>query len=484
MNRSFPLALALAIGVPTSLPAETPKIVATTIHQPGTLTGEVSIRGGTYRYQAEVGEIPIHDDRGGVLATMSYTSYVVPDRRSAARPVTFLFNGGPLVATIALREGVGPIRTAPGTQRGEYRYEANPDSLLDQSDLVFIDAPGTGYGRFLTQDAKAKVWGVEQDLGAFAQFVQQWLSANGRQEAPVYLMGESYGGLRAALLATTLEGKVPLQGVVLVSPAFSAGEIGMFGGIDPAVLNLPTQAAIARFHELGAYRHLTIEEVAAKAETFASGRYADALRHRSALTTRETRALALELAAFTGLSADAIIKSGLRIEGFADALIPGDRVGNEDGRARAPLAEVASLPPPFDQPDSSMARDTYDRTAALDSLFRYGFRYRPENSFVYLSLEANRQWDMKVTGGSVLAPSALKALANRSQRFRVFLMGGYFDAAAPYGGPLAGYNAAKLPRNRFTQRAYEAGHAIFSDQYARVAASDELRRWYAAGAYP
>lgn len=484
------LASLLALALTSPLAAQTDraapsspiaKATDTEATVPGNISGEIEIRGATYRYEAEVGERILRKADGTPLGTMSYTSYVVPAEPTATRAVTFLFNGGPLVATVALREGVGPVRTVAGDQRGSFRYEANSDSLLDQSDLVFIDAPGTGYGRFFSGSTKANFWGVQQDRGAFSDFIQDWLRANKRERSPVFLMGESYGGLRAALLAPVLADKVHLRGIALVSPASSAGEIGLSSGIEPAVINLPTQAAVARFHGRGRYNGLTVEQVAVKAYAFANGRYADALRKGDALPARQMRALADEVSGFTGIPADTILKAKLRIEEFGDLLIAGERVGHEDGRAHAPLAEVVKLPPPFDQPDSTMYRDTYDRIFALDSWFRYGFRYRPKGPFVYLSLEANRAWDWTVADGSIYAAEEVKTVFDHSRDFRLFLMAGYFDAATPFGGSLAAYSAARLPSSRFLHKAYESGHAIFSDDNARTAATDDLRRWYQAG---
>lgn len=445
----------------------------------GRLSRDVPVRGRVTRFDATVGEIPLRNSRGELQATMSFTSYALA-AVAGQRPVTFLFNGGPLVATIALREGLAPIRSAPGRERGEFILELNPDSLLDVSDLVFVDPPGLGYGRMISETAKADLWGVEHDADAFARFILAWLAENDRRSSPVYLVGESYGGVRSAFLTRALGTRgVDVAGVTQVSPAVSAGRNGFFGLTDQRVGALPTYAAIARFHGRGAHTAVSIPDVAKAAQAFAAGEYTRALQSSSPLSPKRRRAIADKVAGFTGIDAEAILKADLGVPGFGDALVSGERVGREDGRANAPIAEMRKLPFPFDQPDSSMVRDTYDRVLAQDSLYRYGFGYRPRGPFVYLSIEANQVWNSTIAEGSVETPQLLKQEMARNPRLRVLLTGSYFDLAAPYYAALSAFERADLPRDRFRSGLFEAGHAVFYDPVARPLALKALRGLYA-----
>lgn len=456
---------------------------------PARIEGAARLGGRNVLYVGEVGEIALRNADGAPRATMSYTSYVAKDPpvspRGRARPVTFLFNGGPLAATVALREGLGPTRTAPGRRRGEFVYENNPDSLLDVSDLVFIDAPGTGYGRLLSDEAKREYWGVEEDGRAFADFIQAWRARNRRETSPIYIVGESYGGVRAGVLVEDLAAMgQSVDGVVLVSPAFTAGRDGYFAGVDFAVASLPTQAAIARFHGRGAYKGESVEQVAEAAQKFATTTYAAALAQGEALTPQARQKIAEDVSNFTGVAVERILKDGLRIAEFGDALIPGERIGRGDGRFHAPVVDVASLPAPYDEPGSSMLRDSYDRVLALDSQYRYAFRYRPDGAFVYLSLEANRLWNTKVRNGVFSAPLALKAQIAANPRMNVLLLGGYFDTTAPYSAAGEAFAQADLPAGRFTHLTLQSGHAIFSDPAARARAIKELRKFYLGPSVP
>ncbi len=414
---------------------------------------------------------------------MSYTSYVAKPAPGAAsralRPVTFLFNGGPLAATVALREGLAPVRTAPGRRPGEFVYQSNPQTLLDISDLVFVDAPGTGYGRVLTEKAKTDLWGVEEDGRAFAQFIQAWRASDKRPSAPIYIMGESYGGVRAGVLVRELAAQsTPVEGVILISPTFTAGSDGYFAGVDAAVAALPTQAAIARFHGRSVYSKLSVEQAANVARTFASTTYAAALARGDSLAPQERLAIAREISDLTGATTEKVLADDLRLTDFGDAVVPGQRIGRADGRYHAPIGDMLQLPPPYDEPGSSLVRDHYDRISALDGQYRYGFGYRPKAPFVYLSLEASRRWNTKVEGGSLSVPELLKRQMAANPRLNVLLLGGYFDTTVPYAAAAQAFTEAQLPPGRLSIVTLAAGHAVFSDPVASKRAKFSLRAFY------
>lgn len=459
------------------------------IPAPATAQGNVQVKGRAWPYAVEASETVLRDDRGRARAALSALAYVAETPKSAPRPVTFLFNGGPGAATIALREGLAPRITASGDQPGAYRFIDNPDSLIDTSDLVFVDAPGTGYGRFFDDSAAADFWGVDEDAAAVTDFILTWLREHGREDAPLFLIGESYAGVRVGLVAKRLveRGTGPrVAGVVLVSPSTVAGRGELPGAKthDPAVLALPTLAATARHHGRGDYVGLAVEDLADQAWAFASGPYARALAEHERLSDDERRDVARALSAYTGLNEAAILEHGLKIPTamFVKALLADQalRIGGSDSRAAAPRALTEQRSPPYDDPSTSPYTLTYDLTGAVEALFREEVGYRPVTGYVRLSIEANRAWNWSRAEGVASIPHLLADLMRRDERLRATLVTGYYDLTIPYARPVQDYLGADLPPERFDHRVFAAGHAVFSDPQARGEATDHLRRFYAA----
>ncbi len=443
---------------------------------PAARADTVLIGGKVISYRSDVAETLLRRIDGSPQATMSATSYLAQGIDPAVRPVTFLFNGGPLSATIALRRGIAPEITGAGQQRGTFTFTSNTDSLIDTTDLVFIDAAGTGYGRVLSEDAKAEIWGVRQDADAFARFIADWLEKHGRTRSPLFLMGESYGGTRAGFLSAALSqrGFLP-RGVILISPTVAAGGDSPIGTGDPDAMALPTRAAIAWFHGRGAYRALSLGQVTERAATFARRTYAPALSRLSRLSPRERQRIAQRVADFTGIAVNRIDANGVRSPDFGDALLAGERLGRDDARLHAPLNEMKLLPPPYDEPGSSLVRGTFDQATAYDSLYRYRYGYRANGAFVSLSLEANRRWNYTVPGRVVDIPTMFRDQMRINRDLRVLVLAGYFDTTVPYLFPMAAYQAASLPPDRFSFQLFEAGHAVFDDPAARAHAASAVR---------
>lgn len=445
----------------------------------GSFRGSTTIRGKAVAWSAEAGETLVKGKSGKARATMSSVAYMADDGDPATRPVAFYYNGGPGSATVALREGLAPRIIAAGEQRGTFAFVDNGESVLDAADLVFVDAPGTGYGRFASDDARGDYWGVEEDAAAFADFVETWLKGHGRTASPRFIVGESYGGVRSGFLAENLAKRgLGVNGVILVSPSTSAGGQNPIGTREAATLALPTQAAVARSHGKGAYTDLTIEEVAARASTFAFGPFSAALAKGDKLGAVERRKIAAEISRFTGIAQDKVLSDNLRIRDFGDSLLPGERLGRDDGRLHADVAEMRKLPPPYDEPGSSLYTLTYDAGAAYDSFFRFQFGYKPVGPYVRLSLDAGRNWNGKVARGAVSIPMMFKDQMAADPKLKVMMIAGYFDTTIPYQRPLADYDAAKLPKDRYRSSIYQAGHAIFYDDAARRIAGDEMRAFF------
>ncbi|HEY8091236.1 MAG TPA: hypothetical protein VIF09_25410, partial [Polyangiaceae bacterium] len=261
-------------------------------------------------------------------ASMFYVAYLKQGAPTGSRPVTFLFNGGPGSPSVWLHMGAfGPRRVAVTGDKhvpaAPYALSNNDASLLDVSDLVFIDAPGTGFSRIAGQDKEKAFYGVDQDSNAFAEFITAWLGKYGRWNSPKYLFGESYGTTRSAVLINELESRrlVDFNGVILLSQILnfhlSPDRAEVDPGFDlPYELALPTFAATASYHKkLGADAPADLKTLLAEVEHFAVTDYALALQQGAALSEPDRTRIVEQLRKYTGLPVEYIRKANLRITG-------------------------------------------------------------------------------------------------------------------------------------------------------------------------
>jgi carboxypeptidase C (cathepsin A) len=267
--------------------------------------------GVSVAYTATARETYLKGDDGAPRASIYSTAYV-KDGADPRRPVTFLFNGGPGSASLWLHMGAfGPKRVAiPSDARDDgappYPIVDNPESLLDVTDIVFIDPVGTGFSRALGKVEAKEFWGVTKDAKSVAQFIRGWLSDNNRWNAPKYLGGESYGTTRSAAVAKELEGSyndVALNGIILISTILDFGAQAEVPGNEMAyVVNMPTMAATAWYHNKVANRPSDLASFVAEARAFAGGEYLSALIKGSALPADERANVRAKLARFGNLS--------------------------------------------------------------------------------------------------------------------------------------------------------------------------------------
>ena len=295
---------------------EIPAPMVSVTHRSGTFGGvKVS-------YTATAKETYLKADDGMPKASIFSTSYV-KDGADPNRPVTFLFNGGPGSGSLWLHMGAfGPKRVAiPSDARDDgappYPIADNPESLLDVTDLVFIDPVGTGFSHALGKTEAKDYWGVTADAKSVAQFIRIWLRDNNRWNAPKFLGGESYGTTRSAAVVNELEGNyndVALNGVILISTILDFGAQAEVEGNEMVyVVALPSMAATAWYHDKVADRPASLEEFVAQARTFAAGDYLAALLKGNALGDTERASVRQRLARFTGLSEAYLDKANLRI---------------------------------------------------------------------------------------------------------------------------------------------------------------------------
>lgn len=453
--------------------------------------------GRTLNYTTRAGTLTLFDGKGQASARVFYTADTLDGADPSHRAVTFFWNGGPGSSTLWLRMGsFGPVRvvTADGTMTGPppYRIVNNRYSLLDKTDLVFIDMPGSGFGRILTSGPK-DFWGVDKDIAAFGQFIQRYVSYNGRWNSPKFLFGESYGTTRAAGLSWWLaQHGVGLNGIVLQSSYLNADldyEPGApIGGGDWAyVFYLPTEAAVAWYHHVvPGYANLT--DLLAQVKTFALTEYLDALGQGALLPAARFDDVVAKLHRFTGLSTQYIRNSNLRIryDRFDSELLREHHlsVGRLDGRF-----VTYTLDAPEEAPDW----DTTD--AAIDSAFvaannvylRQTLHYDPTDLYRYeiydLIYADGNSWDNKHDGIDITnVTSDLAQSMTYNPSLQIFSANGYYDFATPFFATeyaLDHLNLRPAIQRNITYGFYQSGHMVYLHVPALAKFHADLERWYA-----
>ena len=454
-------AAAWAAGAVPALALAQTTAIPTAIRQ-----GKITVRGRTIPYRAETGEMLMTNAAGAPRATIFSVGYLEEGANPKTRPVSFVWNGGPGGSTWHLREHLSPKMTVAAKTKPGYAFVPNPDSPIDVTDLVFIDAPSTGYSRFLTEDAKPEYWGVEQDGRAFADFIARWLAEHDRLGSPVWLIGESYGGTRAGQIAKFLAARprpIGLAGVVLISPTLGSGG----PPAPPApVLALPSLAAVAHFYGRGMRARQPLQAVVRAAEAFADGPYAAAIAKGEV-----SDALVSQVAGFTGLPRQMIVDTKLApsLQQFRLGLLAdkGERLGSGDGREH-------KVPPPPAQDTVVTANDAYDLHASIVGLLTDELGYTPAGPYARDPVEANRKWNQQLTGPAY-TPEILRTLPSRP---RVLLVAGYYDLIVPYQTPLKALSSAGFEPGRFEAHVYPVGHGVYEDVPQRPKATDDLRAFY------
>lgn len=296
-----------------------------------------AIDGKNMAYTVKTGLTPILDKDAGETAYIFSASYIL-DGGPRERPVMFLFNGGPGSSSAFLQVCAFAPMTVPGINHGlemaapPYKLQANPHSLLDVADMVFIDPVGTGYSRMAKPDKEGKegekkepvkmdaYLGVQGDLESMVEFVRMWLTENDRWGAEIYLAGESYGGLRAAGMAGIMGQQIGVapSGIVLISPALSYQDTtsGLDNNVTPFVNRIPSMAAAAQYHKRlgGALKNLSRDEVVERAVRWAAERFEPALRKGNRLERGERETLLRELSEFTGIPVRELDAQDMRME--------------------------------------------------------------------------------------------------------------------------------------------------------------------------
>jgi carboxypeptidase C (cathepsin A) len=473
--------------------------------------GSVTIQGNVINYDAFAGTLVVHpkdwddvpqnrdpDDKNKpAAASMFYVAYFKSGGQSAARPLTFLYNGGPGSSTVWLHMGAfGPQRVVTAddshTPAAPYPVVNNEYSLLDVSDLVFVDAPGAGFSRISGKDREKAFYGVDQDAYAFADFIVQFLAKYSRWNSAKYLFGESYGTTRSAVLANLLEtGRaVDFNGVIMLSQILSFDCSADFPQFNPGVelpyqLALPTYAATAWYHHKLPAAHPDLQPFLAEVESFAMTDYARALAAGSALTPDERQSVALKLHDYTGLPLEYIRKADLRINaGEFEKTLQDDSnmtTGRLDTRFSGPTLDPLSKEAEYD-PQEAAISSAY--VSAFNHYVRTELKYGENRAFKPM-IDIEKIWNFlhQPPGVPIPLPQSTNvmpdlALAMKyNPDLKVMLNAGYFDLATPFYEGI--YEMQHLPipaklQKNIEFRFYESGHMVYAHTAALKALHDNV----------
>ncbi len=473
--------------------------------------GSVTIGGNVINYDAYAGTLVVHpkgwDDvpqnadpdpkNKPAEASMFYVAYFKADNKGAPRPVTFLYNGGPGSSTVWLHMGAfGPKRVVTAddthTPAAPYPVVNNEYSLLDVSDLVFVDAPGTGFSRLSGKDKEKAFYGVDQDAQAFADFISQFLAKYGRWNSPKYLFGESYGTTRSAVLANILETErdVDFNGVILLSQILNFtldSDVPEFNpGVDVAYqLVLPTFAASAWYHHKLPETHSDLASLLNEVEHFAMNDYALALQAGSSLTPDQHHAIAEKLHQYTGLPVAYIEKADLRINGgeFEKNLQDEGNLttGRLDTRFSGPTFDPLSKEADYD-PQSAAISSAY--VSAFNDYVRKDLKFG-ENREYKPEVEVFKWWSFahQAPGVPFAFPGATNVMLDLAvamkynPTLKVLLNAGYFDLATPFYQGI--YEMQHLPipadlQKNIEFKFYESGHMVYAHEASLKAIHDNV----------
>lgn len=444
-------------------------------------TGSVTIEGKVVNYRAEAGTLILKNSDDLPTISIFYTAYFKTDEKTSQRPITFIYNGGPGSATIWLHMGAfGPQRvfiSDTSRTKAPYKTVNNDYSLLDASDLVFIDAPGTGFGKIITKEmggagTPKDFYGIDQDGVAFASFISQFVSENNRWLSPKYLFGESYGTFRSAVVANLLQSRhnMSLNGVILLSQLLSYSNMNETTGGNPGnglpfELVLPSFAATAWYHHKLPNQPAKLEPFLKEVEEFAMNEYSLALNKGAALDDASFNQIAEKLHQYIGLPVAYIKKANLRINGpqFEQTLL-GDKdeiTGRLDSRfsgaAMNPLSEGAEYDPMDSYIDGPFTA-TFNNYVRTELNFGKGMEYKTSAN--------TGGWEF-TRRGFIGFPNVMNDLAEAmvyNPDLKVMLNQGYFDLGTPYYEGI--YEMQHLPMPKALQKnieyaQYSSGHMVY-----------------------
>lgn len=452
----------------------------------------VETKTGTLNYTATAGTLSVREEalRDGVSvgaepkADVFIVSYVLEDTESSTRPVTYVFNGGPGSPSLWLHLGLfGPRKVVAGDVDGRepppYGLTDNVETLLADSDLVFIDPMTTGFSRPVEGTDPGKYHGFSGDRDLVGEVIRLWTTRNERWLSPKFLAGESYGTTRAAALAGHMAERhgMAFNGIVLLSSVLDMGSSHFSEGNDaPYIHYLPTYAAIAWYH--GKHGDRSLSEVVADAEDFAAHDYTIALAGGSRLGEDDRQAAADRLSELIGIDVDYIVRADLRVEHqrfFAELLrARGLAVGRLDGRFTAAPGDLNRAEIDVD-PSYRVIQFPY--TAAANHYFRAELRYETDLPYEILTDRVHPWSYSEFENRSVTSAEDLASAMRSNPDLKVYVAFGYYDGATPFAAAEHVFAHLRIPehlRANITKEYYEAGHMMYVHEPSRVAQSRHI----------
>src|SRR6202167_5080691 len=436
---------------------------------------QITVDGKLLKYSATTGRLPIKRGDGKIEAEMFFVAYTLDGQDAAKRPLTFAFNGGPGSASIWLHMGaLGPRKVVLQPEGflppAPYHMEDNPYTLLDKTDLVLIDAIGTGFSRAADTETFKKFWGVKGDIESFSEFIRLYITRNERWSSPLFLLGESYGTTRSAGVAGYLADRgISFNGITLLSMVLNFETLEDNKTNDePFIFLVPSFTMIAGYHhKLAPDLGQDMAKARVESEKWAYEEYAPALAKGDALTPEERQKVIEQLSRFTGISKEIVDEANLRIDvaKFTHYLLIDQklRVGRLDGRFTGPDPN-GLLDTQFYDPTGSATEPPF--TSVFNSYVRSELGYKTDMPYYIFAASAGfDKWDWgSAIRGFPDTASALREAIVKNPYLKVLVMEGYYDLATPYFAANYTIDHLDLPQkyhNNVSYATYEAGHMIY-----------------------
>jgi carboxypeptidase C (cathepsin A) len=455
----------------------------------------IQINGQTLKYTAVAGTMLLKKEDGTPTASIFYIAYTkdnVPDL--GKRPLTFAFNGGPGSSSVWLHMGtLGPKRVLMDAEGKPtpppYKFSDNEYSLLDMTDLVFIDPVSTGYSRAVPENTAKNFHGLNEDRNSVAEFIRLYTTRNGRWDSPKFLAGESYGTTRAAALSNYLQDSLGmnLNGIILLSSVLNFGTIRFDAGNDlPYPLFLPTYTAAAWYHNKlpKDLQSAGLQKAIEESKRFAAGPYTLALFKGDGISAEERAAVVKNLARLTGLSPQFIEASNLRVRAgrFEKELLRDQRhtIGRYDSRLEGVDSDAAGSNPEYD-PSYASVQGAF--TAAWNQYVRTDLKFESDLPYEVLTGRVNPWSYDDFQNSYVNVAETLREAMTQNAALKVFVGAGYYDLATPFS--TAEYTLAHMAldpklRDHVSMGYYEAGHMMYTQLKSLQKVRQDLAKFMAS----
>ncbi|MFT5453183.1 MAG: carboxypeptidase C (cathepsin A) [Enterobacterales bacterium] len=445
-------------------------------------------------YKAVAGEVALKNDKDEVTGHLFSTSYLRTNHKQGnGRPVTFVFNGGPGSASLWLHMGsFGPKRVLVNSKANEddgaapYPLVHNPDSLIDQTDLVFIDPIGTGYSRLVGNGKPEDYWGLKADTDSIAEFIRIWITKHKRWNAPKYIIGESYGSPRAVGVTRSLRQNgqdIALNGIVMISQAMDyTGSSPFDDNLIAYVTYLPTYAALAQYHGK-AGQNESAESFIEKSRQFAVNEYLPALFKGNGLSKPDKERLAEKMSQFIGLDKEYILRSNLRVlvSRFAKELLgdEGLSIGFLDGRYKSSeIDQVAS------RANSDAASDSIGSayTTAINHYFQTSLGVNLQRQYRIRNPDIGKHWDWTPIVSNPFderefmnVSRILSTEMRKNKDLNILVASGYFDMVTPFFDAEYTFARHGIRKEQVTMTYYPAGHMMYVNDESFIQLTKDVR---------